>query len=341
MPFRRRSLIPLLTAAILFGSTGGASSQTTPPAGNERPFLAAGAVTGELNLDGSLVEAAWDQAPLIPSLTMTEPVEGGDLVARTEVRVLAAPGEIVIGIRAFDPDPSRIVSTSKARDPHLRSEDYLKIVLDPFLDGRTGYIFAVNPGGARYDALVARRGEGEDPQWDAVWEAATARDEAGWSAEIRIPIQSLTFDGSLDRWGFNVERRTERLQEVSRWASPFRDAKIAQTIRAGYLTDLPDFDTGTGLTVRPAKVSGAENSGEDGPWKGTFEPSLDVFQRIGSNTRLRWTFHPLGDLFLVYNYNVADVRDELDAGMGSLNRRSKWTLDATQLMLKVQYALRY
>ena len=61
-------------------------------------------------------------------------------------------------------------------------------------------------------------------------------------------MQSLTFNGALDRWGFNVERRIERLQEVSRWASPFRDAKIAQTVRAGYLTELPTFDTGLGLS---------------------------------------------------------------------------------------------
>jgi hypothetical protein len=215
---------------------------------------------------------------------MIEPVEGGELQGQTRVSVLAGPTSLVIGISAMDPDPGGIVSTSKARDPELKAEDYIKIVLDPFLDGRTGYIFAINPGGARYDGLVARRGEGEDPQWDAVWEAETARGPWGWSAEIRIPLQSLTFDGSLDRWGFNVERRVERLQEVSRWASPFRDAKIAQTIRAGYLTDLPKFDTGLGLTVRPAVVAGAEKTGEGGSREGSFEPSLDVFQRIGSNT---------------------------------------------------------
>ena len=215
---------------------------------------------------------------------MIAPVEGGDLVGLTRVQILANAEYLVVGIEARDPDPSGIVSTSKARDPHLRSEDYIKIVLDPFLDGRTGYIFALNPGGARYDALVARRGEGEDSEWDAVWEAATSRDSQGWSAEIRIPLQSLTFDGSLDRWGFNVERRIERLQEVSRWASPFRDAKIAQTVRAGYVTGLPTFDTGLGLTVRPALVVGTDKSGENEPWNETFEPSLDVFKRLGNNT---------------------------------------------------------
>ena len=249
----------------------------------DRISIGAGRLTGELVLDGLLTDPQWADAPSIDHLTMIEPIEGGVLVGQTEVRVLADSRYLVIGIRALDPDPSGIVSTSKARDPELRAEDHIKIVLDPFLDGRTGYIFAVNPGGARYDALVSRRGEGEDSQWDAVWEAATHRDPEGWSAEIRIPLQSLTFNASLDRWGFNVERRTERLQEVSRWASPFRDAKIAQTVRAGLLTDLPSFDTGLGLTVRPTVVVGIEKVGEGESWDEDFEPSLDITQRIGSN----------------------------------------------------------
>ena len=249
----------------------------------DRIFIRAGSLAGDLDIDGLLSEPQWADAPSIDRLTMTEPIEGGNLVGQTQVRVLANSRYLVIGIRALDPDPAGIVSTSKARDPELRSEDHIKIVLDPFLDGRTGYIFAINPGGARYDALVARRGEGEDSQWDAVWEAATARGPEGWSAEIRIPLQSLTFNASLDRWGFNVERRMERLQEVSRWASPFRDAKIAQTVRAGLLTDLPTFDTGLGLTIRPTAVGGVEKLGEGESWGEDFEPSLDVIQRIGSN----------------------------------------------------------
>src|SRR2546426_8487173 len=36
----------------------------------------------------------------------------------------------------------------------LVAEDHVRIVLGPFLDGRSGYVFAVNPTGARYDALI-------------------------------------------------------------------------------------------------------------------------------------------------------------------------------------------
>ena len=46
---------------------------------------------------------------------------------------------------------------------------------------------------------------------------------------------------------------------------------------------------------------------------------------IGVNTRLRWTFTPVADLFVVYNHNV---RSQLD----------RWQLESNQLLIKLQYA---
>jgi hypothetical protein len=98
--------------------------------------------------------------------------------------------------------------------------------------------------------------EGENPDWDAVWEAATARTASGWSAEILIPLKSLLFRPGLTQWGFNVQRRIQRLQETDRWASPRRDYRVTQTSRAGLLTDLPRFALGMGLSVRPSATGG-------------------------------------------------------------------------------------
>ena len=64
---------------------------------------------------------------------------------RRRVRVLAGPKAIVIGIECDDPNPDGIVSFSKQRDAELFSEDHVRVVLGPFLDGRSGYVFAVNP----------------------------------------------------------------------------------------------------------------------------------------------------------------------------------------------------
>ncbi|MGH9146956.1 MAG: hypothetical protein ACRD1Q_09620, partial [Vicinamibacterales bacterium] len=48
---------------------------------------------------------------------------------------------------------------------------------------------------------------------------------------------------------------------------------------------------------------------------------------VGVNTRLRWTFLPVADLFVVYNHNVRSLLD-------------RWELDSNQLLIKLQYAWR-
>jgi hypothetical protein len=236
-----------------------------------------------LRLDGRLDEPAWNAADSIAQLTEVEPNQGGTPALRTVVRLLAESGALLVGVRAYDDDPAGIVSQSKDRDANLGNEDHIRFVLDTYLDGRTGYIFAVNPSGARFDALVADQGEGENSNWDAIWDAATQRLPDGWSAEIRIPIRSLSFKQGLREWGFNIQRRVQRTQNVSRWAGARLDYRIMQTIHAGRATDLPDFDVGIGLNVRPA-VRGA--AGYPGPSLGREEEldaSLEATQRLGAN----------------------------------------------------------
>ena len=256
-------------------------AQPQPQSGT--PELRAGALPADIRIDGRLDESAWRQADVIQNLTMTEPREGAAPSMPTRVRVLADRKSIVIGIECLDPDPAGIVSFSKKRDPDLDNEDHVGFVIDPFLDGRSGYVFAVNPSGARFDGLVAPGGERVNANWDAIWEAATARTDEGWSVEFRIPVMSLAFKQGLTAWHFNVQRHVRRLQETDRWAGARRDWEITQTSRAGLLTNLPEFDLGVGLAVRPSLVGGGGVPELDASVEGDLEPSLDVTQRLGSN----------------------------------------------------------
>jgi hypothetical protein len=268
----------------LLGPSLLAAQDMTAASSPARPILRAATVTTHIRIDGFLNEPEWLAADSIADLTQIEPREGATPNGRTVVRVIALPDALIIGVRADDPEPSRITSFVRQRDASLSSEDHIRIVLDTYLDGRSGYVFIVNPGGARYDALIANQGEGENPNWDAVWQAATIRTNTGWAAEIRIPIKSLLYRGGLTEWGFNVERRVQRLQETDRWASPNRDTKINMTSRAGLLAGLPPFDLGLGLSVRP---SGTAQIGRDGPGAPTDhgqDLSLDVTKRLGANT---------------------------------------------------------
>ena len=53
----------------------------------------------------------------------------------------------------------------------------------------------------------------------------------------------------------------------------------------------------------------------------------NVSHALGTNTRLRWTFDPLGDLFVVYNHNVSRLTGD-------------WTFAGNELLVKAQYVFR-
>ena len=249
-----------------------------------RPAARVSVAAGRIRVDGHLTEAAWSGADSIGELTQVEPTEGAPPSMATVVRVITAGDAIVIGVRADDPEPWRIVSFARQRDASLGSEDHIKIVLDTYLDGRSGYVFAVNPNGARYDALVSNQGEDENSSWDAIWEAATTRTTRGWSAEILIPLKSILFRPGMSQWGLNVERRIQRLQETDRWASANRDLEVTQTSRAGLLTNLPAFRLGLGLTVRPSVTGGGAHDSAGARLRDRSQASLDITQRVSANT---------------------------------------------------------
>ena len=114
----------------------------------ERRRLRVSPLAQAIELDGRMREPVWATADSA-LLTEFEPELGAVTSERTVVKVLANADMLVLGIRCDDPDPDRITSFSRARDADLSAEDHVRIVLDPFLNEQSGYVFAVNPDGAR------------------------------------------------------------------------------------------------------------------------------------------------------------------------------------------------
>ena len=84
-------------------------------------------------------------------------------------------------MRMFDPHPDSIINLMSRRDVRTQS-DWIKVMLDPYHDRRSGFEFAVNPGGVKRDYAIINDGE-EDGSWDAVWDVGTRIDSLGWVAE--------------------------------------------------------------------------------------------------------------------------------------------------------------
>ena len=227
-----------------------------------------------IRIDGVLNEPAWARAAPIGPFLQRDPREGAPPSEETEVRVLFDADNLYLGITCRDRTPSAIVSTQLARDADLEVDDHVMVVIDPFLDHRNGFFFAVNPAGARADGQISNNSEHLSFDWDGIWDARARRTEEGWVAEIAIPFKSLRFKPGQTVWGLNVERQIKRLQERDRWASPRRDTWIGNLAAAGELTGLVGLQQGRGLDIRPF-LSGGRASGE-----GELKAGLDVFKSL-------------------------------------------------------------
>jgi hypothetical protein len=204
-----------------------------------------------IRIDGKLDEPAWQQAVPLGPLTQVEPKEGEAPTEETEVRVLYDAEAIYFGIQCFDRTPDGIVSTQLIRDGELDVDDYVGIVLDPFFDRRNGFLFAVNPAGARADGQISNNSEEINLDWDGIWNAVARKNNQGWAAEFSIPYKTLRFKPGQTIWGVNIERQIKRKNEKDRWSGARRDVWITNLAEAGELRELPVIHQGLGLDIRP------------------------------------------------------------------------------------------
>jgi hypothetical protein len=123
----------------------------------QAPTATASLTTGSIRLDGVLDEPAWSLAAPIEPFFQRDPKEGAPASEETEVRVLFDAESLYVGVTCRDRTPTAIVATQLARDASLEVDDRVLIVLDPFLDHRNGFFFAVNPLGARADGQSGAR----------------------------------------------------------------------------------------------------------------------------------------------------------------------------------------
>ncbi|HYE87453.1 MAG TPA: DUF5916 domain-containing protein, partial [Vicinamibacterales bacterium] len=174
-------------------------------------------------LDGKLNEEIWQQAPAIVEFVQREPAEGQQPAMRTEAFVAYDASALYVAVRAQDTDASKIVGILTRRDQRSPS-DWIRIVVDSYMDKRSAYEFGVNPVGVKTDRYYFNDGQSDD-SWDAVWDVEVDRDSTGWRAEFRIPFSQLRFNNTTGGpVGFAVLREVGRLAETSTWPLLSRNA---------------------------------------------------------------------------------------------------------------------
>ena len=203
--------------------------------------------------DGILDDEAWQQAVPYTGFKMIFPSAGSEPTEKTELRILYDRDHLYIGIYCYDSQPSKIIGNTMAHDASgdfdEGNDDIVKVLLDPFQDKRTAYVFYVNARGARSEGLAF--GEHASLDWDGIWDAKARLHPDGWSCEMKIPFKTISFKPGLKSWGFNVERYIPRKQETIRLAGISADSFFNNAAEAAALEGIEGVKQGLGFTFRP------------------------------------------------------------------------------------------
>src|SRR5438309_226405 len=202
-------MMPLLPVATVVLALQGAASPP-PSRGPSATTAVAQRATTPPVIDGKDNDAVWRIAPVIKDFRQFQPTEDGNPSFATEAKVAYDDHNFYVFVRAFDTHPDSIKKLLARRDVRICC-DQIKIMIDSYHDRRTGFEFAVNPGGVKRDYAMYGDDQQEDDAWDGVWEVATQVDSLGWTAEFRIPLSQLRYaHAPSNTFGFAIWRDIDR-----------------------------------------------------------------------------------------------------------------------------------
>ena len=201
----------------------------------------------EVVLDGALTETAWLRAP-INDFRRYRP-RSGMPSQRSDVWIAYDETALYVAARLFEADSTLVRGALGRRDDALAS-DWFTVALDPNGDGRTGFLFSVNPSGSYRDAALYDDGR-TDYTWESAWQRASLIDSVGWTVEIRIPFSQLRFTSrSSYTWGINFGRTILHTGEELVYAGT-----LARVSRFASLNGLADIAGGRRIQFVPYAVA--------------------------------------------------------------------------------------
>jgi len=264
--------------------------------------------TDTIVINGAPDEPAWQKAEPATDFLQRDPDNGQPATERTEVRVIFDKDRLILGVICFDSEPTKLLGNQMQRDAPFSADDRFLFSLDPFMDGRTGYFFEINPSGAMGDGLITGPtgggggrggggggggfGGGMNKSWDGIWIARVRRTSIGWTAEIEIPFKTVNFSPSTTAWGANFQRTVKRKNEDSLWTGWLRDEGLTRMSNAGKVVGIEDITQGVGLDLKPylvGTVGNAPGAEVPEPTSSDIDVGLDAFYNVTPALKANFT----------------------------------------------------
>jgi hypothetical protein len=186
----------------------GQEGKAAPANPAKKSYAAARAEAAAPTIDGKLDDPAWAKAAWEEGFIQSQPYEGREPSERTAFKIIYDEKSVYVAVRAYDSQATSIECRLARRDQ--ADGDAVMVAFDSLFDHLTASVFTVNAAGVKADQLLANdgasSGDEEDMSWDPIWDAATAVDADGWTAEIQVPLCQMKFgDRPEQDWGLQVQ----------------------------------------------------------------------------------------------------------------------------------------
>jgi Domain of unknown function (DUF5916)/Carbohydrate family 9 binding domain-like len=278
----------------------GAAAQEERPRVTPSEIHAVRLDASSIRLDGVPDEPVWRQGAAVSGLTSYDPVQGQPPVAQLNAWILYDANALYVAARIVLP-PGAMRGRLASRE-RWNNDDLFELMIDPFLDRRTGYAFTINPYGVQLDWTVVD--DDWSNAWDGVWDSATSRTANGFSVEMRIPFRTLRFSGApLQDWGIGLGFFSGLRKQYDKWP-PMSQDRGTMFAQLGTLQGLQNIQPSRNLDVTPTMMAGFGGSDRNGAFgwdhpallrardPGLVDLGLDTRYGITSATNLNVTINP-------------------------------------------------
>jgi DUF1365 family protein len=230
----------------------------------------------KVTFDGKLNEPFWQNAQAINNFTQRELDFGKPATEKTKVAVVYDKLALFIGVWCYQ-SPEKIIAKFLQRDFDYDTEDNFEVIISPFNDKRNGYLFVINPNGARADLLVSGQ-ESSNINWNGVWDAKTSITGDGWFAEIRIPFNTLQFrKADAHIWAINFERNIRHKNEQVLWQGWSRNYELENIAQAGTLTGISNIGYAKRFELKPYGLTSFDKpEGKETGYSGKLGGDLNI-----------------------------------------------------------------
>lgn len=248
-----------------------------------------------IRLDGKLDDADWARTPVQDKWVENMPNEKAPSRVKNEVRVLYDQNALYFGIKAFDPDVSKIDGPFVRRDKVFGTADNFIIWIDPTGARKFAQFFRVNPRGILADGSWTEDAGNEDFAPDYDYEAVAFVGSDHWSAEFRIPWTSLRIPHPVpEKLNFIVFRNMPRETRIRMSTAVLgRDPNCLLCV-ADELTGIADIPKSSGITFTPyaSAILTREKFGESKRDESKFNAGVDLKWRPTSEWVIDATLRP-------------------------------------------------